>query len=296
MMSVRLLPLLLGLLWQVSTAQVITLPLSEYPYKPLRQNLDQSLTKELHAIVDKHPRWRRLAKAKKLSIGLVDISNPASPRFAHVNGDEMLYAASLPKIAILLAVVDAIDKGELASSPEIDDMMHRMINVSSNDCATKLMDLVGYEKIEEVLKANSLYDQDEKGGLWVGKRYGQGGARYPDPIKGLSHAASATQVCRFYYMLAYGQMINCERSQQMLDYLVDPHLHHKFVSVLDNRSPDATVYRKSGTWRTYHSDSVMVIGQEWRSYILVALVDDTLGETIIRNLIQEVDTALQRTQ
>jgi len=39
---------------------------------------------------------------KFLSIVLVDITNPSSPRMAYVNPNEMMYAASLPKIAILL--------------------------------------------------------------------------------------------------------------------------------------------------------------------------------------------------
>lgn len=275
-----------------SSAQNITLPLTGHACNPLHKCKDISLNKEIRSIINKHPKWATLAKKKKISLGVVDISNPDKPRFADVNGDHMMYAASLPKIAILLGVVDAIDKGEIKETPELRDKMQRMINVSSNTCASDLIDLIGYEKIEESLIKYGLYDHKSKGGLWVGKRYGKGGRKYPDPIKGLSHAASATQVCKFYYYLAYGKMINCERSQQMMEYLKDPHLHHKFVSVMDKRNPDADMYRKSGTWGSYHSDSIMVIGDEWRSYILVALIDDPDGESIIREIMAEIDTLL----
>ena len=39
--------------------------------------------------------------AKHLAVSLVDITDPYDPRMAEVNGNVMLYAASLPKIAIL---------------------------------------------------------------------------------------------------------------------------------------------------------------------------------------------------
>jgi beta-lactamase class A len=59
----------------------------------LQRQLDKALTElGLDAAI----------KSKQLSVTLVDITDPEEPREASVNGDEMLYAASLPKIAILL--------------------------------------------------------------------------------------------------------------------------------------------------------------------------------------------------
>ena len=226
---------------------------------------------------------------------MVDLSKPERPRFAEINGDHMMYAASLPKIAVLLTVMQSLEDGSISMTADIDELMSKMIAVSDNNCTTELIDLVGFEKIASVLQDDryNLYDEHTGGGLWVGKRYGKGGAKKPDPIKGLSHAASATQVCRFYYMLAYGRLINCDRSTEMLEYLKDPRLHHKFVNVLDKVCPAANIYRKSGTWRTYHSDSVLVIGDEWRSYILVALVDDPDGSQIVKDVITKIDTILK---
>ena len=42
-------------------------------------------------------------RRKKLAIAFVDISDLDEPKVAAVNGDVMMYAASLPKIAVLLA-------------------------------------------------------------------------------------------------------------------------------------------------------------------------------------------------
>src|SRR5689334_18040899 len=44
----------------------------------------------------------RAVQDGRLAATLVDITDPARPRMAQVNGDQMMYAASLPKIAILL--------------------------------------------------------------------------------------------------------------------------------------------------------------------------------------------------
>jgi beta-lactamase class A len=79
----------------------------------------------------------------------------------------------------------------------------------------------------------------------------------------------------------------------MLDIMVDPKLHHKFVNSIEKIDPDAKLYRKSGSWQSYHSDSILVWGDGWRKYILVALIDDPNGETIIRNLLPEIEQILQ---
>lgn len=269
-------------------------PFAGYTFTPLLQNKDDVLKSSLLAAFKSNKKIQALIKQKRLSLGLVDLADPNKPRFADINGDHMMYAASLPKIAVLLAVTDALEEGSIQMSDKLDNLMHRMIAVSDNSATTELIDLVGFDKIASVLQNDkyNLYDEKVGGGLWVGKRYGKGGARKPDPLKGLSHAATATQVSRFYYMLSYGELVSCERSNEMLGYLKDPLLHHKFVNVLDKLCPGADVYRKSGTWRNYHSDSVLVLGEEWRSYILVALVDDPDGSAIVKQIISTVDGIL----
>jgi len=296
-MKPRLIHIFLMILFAstVARTQTVDLPILDVAYRPLLSCRDQSLNQKLWNVLRADPKMRRLIRCKKMSVGLVDISDPKNPRFASVNGDHMMYAASLPKIAVLLAVQYALEDGSLVMNDNLHALMIKMISLSDNNCTTELIDMVGFEKIAAVLQDSlyNFYDQEKDGGIWVGKRYGKGGVKNPDPLKGLSHAASATQVCRFYYMLAYGRLINCERSIEMLEILKDPMLHHKFVNVLDHVCPNADVYRKSGTWRTYHSDSVLVIGDAWRSYILVALVDDVEGGRLVKEVISKVDRMLE---
>ena len=265
------------------------------PVKPLRSLADKALQEALQQQFYKNSKWKDLANQKKMAVGLVDMRDPSRIKFAHINGNKMMYAASLPKIAILLAAMDAMEKGELKESQEIQKDLRLMISKSDNYASTRMIDRLGYKKIESVLTdpRYNLYDKRFGGGLWVGKRYAKQGVRHPDPIMGLSHAATAAQVCRFYYLMAMKQLVTPQRSEQMMEIMEGPELHHKFVNTLDRIAPEARLYRKSGSWRTYHSDSVMVLGPG-RRYILVALIEDPEGETICRQLVLTVEEVLKK--
>ena len=230
-----------------------SLPLDLGPdsVQSLRTLIDPSFQADLDRVIRANAKWNRLINQKKMAIGLVDLSDPYKPIYARLNGNVMMYAASLPKIAILLAAMDAIEKGELEDTPELREKMRLMISKSSNVAATELMDMLGFEKIESVLEdpKYDLYDEEYGGGLWVGKRYAKTGERHPDPLRGISHGATVTQVCRYYYLMAYGKLISYDRSQEMLELMADPKLHHKFVANLEKIAPEAKLYRKSGTWR-----------------------------------------------
>ena len=259
-------------------------------WQPLYDRVDPTLQAALEKRLNANPEWARLIRQKKMAIGVVDLGSEM-PRFARVNGNEMMYAASLPKIAILLAAYASFEDGSLEETAEIHRDLADMIRVSSNSAATRLIDRIGMKKIERVLRDPEFgfYDEKRGGGLWVGKRYASSGPRVGDPVHNISHGATATQVCRFFYLLAAGRLINEERSAAMLQDLSDPHLHHKFVSQVEERAPGARMYRKSGTWKQWHSDAIMVRGTRWRDYILVGLIENENGETILRRVLPAVE-------
>lgn len=264
-------------------------------WQPLAHHRDTRLQMRLELQLRRHPEWQELVDRRKMAVGLVDMSDPMRPRYAQVNGGVEMYAASLPKIAILLAAFDAFDSEKLERTPEIEADMTAMIRVSSNKAATRMIDrLGGLGAVNSVLKDQryDFYSKGNNGGLWVGKRYAKTGPRVPDPLHGISHAATVDQVARFYYQLATGRLISEQASRDMLTVLSNPGINHKFVKALHERDPAASLYRKSGTWRDWHADSVLVWGEQSRRYILVGLIEDGEGEQILRQLVPAVETAL----
>jgi beta-lactamase class A len=263
-------------------------------WSSLYHQVDDTLQHSLEARLRQNRRWAVLLRKQKMAVGVVDLTHPEAPRFARLNGDTMMYAASLPKIAVLLAAFNAFESGTLPETPAMINDLQQMIRYSNNAATTRMIDRLGFETIASVLTAPSyrLFDVRHGGGLWVGKRYAKRGRRYPDPLHGLSHAATVTQVCRFYYLLATGRLISPQRSRQMLNILSAPGINHKFVAALAHRVPKTHLYRKSGTWKTWHADSVLVWGNRWRHYILTALVEDAQGEHILRELLPAVEDIL----
>ena len=112
----------------------------------------------------------------------------------------------------------------------------------------------------------------------------------------MSHTATAYQLCRFYYLLAYGRLISPERSRQMLKILAFPDLPGKFVSVLETAVPPNHLYRKSGEVRGFHADSILVWDTGWRRYILVAMIEDERGEQILKELVPVAENVLRPSQ
>ncbi len=268
--------------------------LNQSTLRPLVSLVDHDLESKLRTTLNADPKFKKLLDQKKMAIGLVLLNDTSNIKYARINGQVEMYAASLPKIAVLLSTMDAISKGEIEETEAIRNDMRIMISRSSNQAATRLIDLLGYEKIESVLTDPKyrLYDEEFGGGLWVGKRYAKTGKRYPDPLHGISHAATVTQVCRFYYMLINGELVSYEKSKEMLKIMEDPEIHHKFVNSLETIAPKAKLFRKSGSWQNYHSDSILVWGPEHK-YILVALTEDPDGERLLRQLVFKIENILK---
>jgi beta-lactamase class A len=217
------------------------------------------------------------AAANRLAVVVVDITDPAAPRVAEVNGDRMMYAASLPKIAILLGAMDTIQRGRAVPDAAVERDIEQMIRYSSNTAATRVLQWVGRDRLLALLQSPRLrlYDPYRNGGLWVGKDYGGSPAYSRDPLANLSHGATAMQVARLFQLLEGGFLLDAEHSARMKTVLSNPGIHHKFVKGLESR-PGATIYRKSGTWQQFHADGALV-ESDGHKLVLVGLAEDPRG-------------------
>jgi beta-lactamase class A len=244
---------------------------------------DLQLQRGLEALVKKQ-NLEDAIDSKELALVLVIVTDPEKPRLAELNGRNMIYAASLPKIAILLGAAVAIDEGRLELTDELREDLVKMIRNSCNDCATRVLELVGRQELLQILQSPEyrFYDHTQSGGLWVGKDYGPSSAYQRDPVSGLSHGATAFQAARFYYKLQMGTLVSPEQSEMMLEMLSNSAISHKFVKGLA-AYPELEIFRKSGTWKTYHADSALV-RTDGLAYIIIALANDANGASWLEQL------------
>jgi beta-lactamase class A len=250
---------------------------------------DQHLQAQTEQIVKKLNLSRARSEGR-LAMSLVDITDPSRPRYAGVNDRQMMYAASLPKIAVLVAGFERIRAGLLDYTPAIKEMFIRMTRFSSNIDASKAIHKIGFDYIAQVLTSPKylFYDPQQNGGLWLGKAYG-GPDDYwrRDPLHNISHGATSLQVARFFVMLEQGRLVSPEYSAEIKQILSNPGIHHKFVKGLESK-PGCQIYRKSGTWYSWHSDAALV-EHNGKKYIAVALMQDSQGGEIFPKLIVQVD-------
>lgn len=247
----------------------------------LQQNLERSL---------EGLGLKRAVASHQLSVALVDITDPHHPNAALVNGDHMMYAASLPKIAILFGVFSRIQNDELQLTEDLRDRLTKMIRFSSNSAATEMLNLAGKNYLGNLLQSSPyrLYDASHNGGLWVGKEYGRGAAFKRDPLHNLSHGATALQAARFYYLMETGRLVDPELQDDMKEILSKPGINHKFVKGLNAHRPGSEIYRKSGSWKQWHADSALV-ERNGRKYIAVALAENAKGGQWLSDMIVAMD-------
>jgi beta-lactamase class A len=235
-----------------------------------------------------------LVAGGKLAVSLLDLSDPAEERYASFNDRLMMYAASLPKLGVLLGAFQAICDGLLPHTPAVEASLTRMIRQSSNGDASALIQRLGYDFIARTLASDRyrLYDPAAEGGVWVGKSYGPSGVRRhvefwrPEPISGEWHAANSLQVARFFWLLSRGDLVGEKYCRSMKRMLSKPDANDYFVEGL-RLVGVREMYRKSGTFGDTHCDAVLVEHKHKR-YVAVAMVSDPGGPRILSRLIQEL--------
>jgi beta-lactamase class A len=240
-------------------------------YPDLRDSHDPEFQAELDAaLADRSMFWDGVKK-RDLTVVIADVTDLEHPSVAWYNPELMLYAASMPKIAIALGAIVEVDLGNLELDEELHQQLVNMIKRSSNKDATAVFNKVGVERLKEILqdeRYGKLYDPERGGGLWCGKSYSKDSKVQRDPLKNLSHGASAIQAARFYYGYLNGSILDHKYLPLLKEMFGSPGIKHKFVKGVEGR--DVQVYRKSGTWGNFHADSGVFVRDDL-TYIVVAV-------------------------
>jgi beta-lactamase class A len=250
---------------------------------------DPALQVKLEAL-DARLRERHGMATNQTAVGVLDLNRL---RLAMVQPDRIEYAASVPKLGILLAWFQLHPEATRKLDPNTRHELGLMIKVSSNEIAAKYSRALGLRQIQQVLDSYHFYDTNHGGGIWVGKHYGQGEERFGDPIANHSHAATVRQLLRFYLLLEQGKLVSPEASGVMHEIFASPDIPHdtnKFVKGLAGRK--LQILRKSGSWENWLHDTAVVTGPG-RHYILVALTNHPQGDDYLVDFAREVDDMMQ---
>ena len=229
--------------------------------------------------------------SNQTAVGVLDLT---TCRLAMLRPDQIDYAASVPKIGILLAYFQLHPEAATQLDPAVRHELGEMIKLSSNEMAAKYSQQLGLRQIQSVLNSYQLYDATRGGGLWVGKHYGRSDERYPDPVGGNSHAATVRQLLRFYLLLEQGKLVSPAASQTMREIFASPELPHrqdKFV--LGLAGADVQVLRKAGWWEDWFHDSAIITGGG-RHYLLVAMTHHPRGDEYLAEFARAADELVTR--
>lgn len=226
---------------------------------------------------------------EQTAVGVLDLN---TRRLALLRPDREEYAASVPKIGILLAYFQLHPEAATNLTATTRHELGLMAKASSNEMAAKYSRELGLKQIQAVLASYQFYDPNHGGGIWVGKHYGKGDERLGSPVANNSHAATVRQVLRYFLMLEQGKLVSPAASQTMREIFASPDIPHddiKFVKGLAGR--DVVIIRKWGTWEDWRHDAAVVTGGG-RHYILVALTKHPKGDEYLVALARSVDDLL----
>src|SRR5262249_5401173 len=173
--------------------------------------------------------------AGQTAVGVLDLK---TLRLAMIHPDREEYAASVPKIGILLAYFELHAEAITNLSTQTRHELGLMAKASNNEMAAHFSRELGLKQIQAVLNQYHFYDTNHGGGIWVGKHYGKGDERYGDPVGDNSHAATVRQLLRYFLMLEQGKLVSPEASKTMREIFESPDIPHddiKFVRGLAGR-------------------------------------------------------------
>lgn len=227
--------------------------------------------------------------ADSVAVGLLDLR---TARVAWRRPDAIEYAASVPKVGILLAWFAAHADEPAAADPATRRALGEMIKRSDNEAATRFSRELGIARVQASLDAHGFYDAARGGGIWFGKHYGRDSERVRDPVGGHTHAATVRQLLRFYLLLEQDRLLSAAASAAMREVFRSPEIpqvEDRFVKGLAGRERE--IRRKSGWWEEWSHDTAVVSGGG-RHYILVALTRHPRGTAYLEGLASAVDDAL----
>ena len=225
---------------------------------------DADLQRQVTEVLSANPMLGKAHAENRVSVALVDLSDPNDIAYALVRPDWEVFTASMSKIAVLLGVVSKGGYEPVRS--RMDDMIKR----SDNDQTNWLYWWAGHDAITSALYAHDLYD-DATGGLWWTPTYR---STPNSPKSGLMICGTARQAARYLLLMEQGRLIDSESSKVIKDVLRNSGLAVLFPGIREI-DKSARYYGKPGVYEGYVSEAMLVESGAMR-YILVVITKGTV--------------------
>lgn len=195
-----------------------------------------------------------------------------------LRANEIFPSASVNKVAILTEIFNQIASGQLRRSSALDASMERMITLSDNDAANRLLDLVGEQNVNATMAGLGLrntqmhnYFSNSRGPL--------------DP--GFNQTTPA-EMATLFALVATGKLVSPAASQEMLGLLSRAQDNSKIVRGLP---PGTRVAHKSG-WYAGVANDVGIVYAPRATYVVavfsVGTPDPETGNRLVAAVSQAV--------
>lgn len=301
MRLVRLVPVFI--LWPV----LAFADFSEFKAVPADPELGAKLTRAAEASLKDFPRLT----ADNLALSLIDLSEPDVPVRADYHGDAPFYPASVIK---LFFMVETFHQGKL--TPEIERALREMIQVSDNDAAAFLLDVLTDTCSGSELEGKALddfidrrrklnryfgslgYDISAMQKPWSFGPFGRD-VQAVGENKINRNRATANSVASLLYWIVRRRAISPEASDAMLALLERPlsparATENQVKEYLgESLPPGAKLWSKAGDTSEVRHDSAYVELPSGRKFIVVAFTrgcadDKTLLPSISKRVLAEL--------
>ena len=260
----------------------------------------------------------RIERIAKESRGLVSVAyeNLGTGVKLSFQDTEILHAASTMKVPVMMALFEAVDRGQMRldepirvandfasivdgsryvldrkedGDPELyealgqtrtlEELIRRMIVRSSNLATNLLIEKIGATNVTDLMRRLGAYDIQVLRGVEDGKAY----------EAGLNNRVTAKDLLLLYKVLLDGKTFSQGSRDRMLDILKAQEFNEKIPAGLPAGTP---VAHKTGDITAIHHDAAIVFPPGENPYILVVLTAAIQDEAKANRAIAEVSRAV----
>lgn len=170
-----------------------------------------------------------------------------------INANDKKQSASLIKLFIMATAYDEIEKGNLVSS-EVESDIHQMIIVSDNNAANRMIDRLGFSKINEYIRNNGYSNTEINRKMLASADNGD-------------NYTSTRDVARLLEKIYNKNCVSSSASEQMMYHLKAQTLKEKIPAGVPSGVETAS---KTGELSTVENDAAIVF-KDGQPYILVVM-------------------------